>query len=124
MAENYTDLTIRWNGHQKYVEGKIIENDPIEVIVQKLEMILFTNREEIFGQEGGDIGANLEYFLWETSVANEIIKGEIVQQINKYIPELIIMGYELDIVLFNGAIRDIMNINFKILGYNVNFIFQ
>ena len=43
------DLVIRYDGHPKYISNKIIEDDEIEVIVQKLEMILFTNKGEIFG---------------------------------------------------------------------------
>ena len=53
------DLVIRYPGHPKYQEGRIVEDDEVEVIVQKLEMILFTNRGEVLGNP--DIGANLEY---------------------------------------------------------------
>ena len=120
---DWKDLTIRWNGHQKYVENKIIEDDLMEVIVQKLEMILYTNKSEIYGDEGDDIGINLEYYLWQTKINGDIIKGKIVQQINKYIPEMNIIGYDIILKIYPGEIRDIMEINIIIKGYNLSFIF-
>ena len=122
--ENYQDLTIRWPGHQKYRSDRIIEDKAIEVIVQKLEMLLYTNKDEVFGEASNDFGVSLEYYLWQTTVANDILKGEIVQQINKWIPELNIIGYELSIDIFEGSVRDIIEVNFIIVGYNIQFIFQ
>ena len=119
---DWKDLTIRWDGHQKYVEGKIIENDLMEVIIQKLEMILFTNTSEVYGSE--DLGADLEYYLWETRISNEIIRSKIVQQITKYIPELNLIKYDINLKIYPGVIRDILDINIFVKGYNLSFIFQ
>jgi transposase len=121
---NIQDFTIRWNGHQKYKSGKIIENEIVEVIVQKLEMILFTNKDEIFGQDSIGFGANLEKYLWGTKVSGDLIKNIIVKQITCWAQELVIIGYELNIDIFEGTYRDIMQINFIINGYNIGFIFQ
>jgi len=124
QTQDWKDLTIRWDGHQKYVENKIIEDDLIEVIVQKLEMILFTNSNEIYGQEGFNLGADLEYYLWETRISNDIIKGKIVQQINAFIPELAIIDYDINLKIYEGEIRDILEINIVVKGYNLFFIFN
>ena len=121
---NIQDFTIRWDGHQKYKSGKIIEDEVIEVIVQKLEMILFTNKNEIFGQESIGFGASLESYLWQTKVSGDLIKNNIVKQINVWLQELVMIGYELDISIFEGTYRDIMEVNFIINGYNIGFIFQ
>lgn len=122
--DDFKDFPIRWNGHPRYSSNKIIENDLIEVILQKLEMILYTNKYEAYGQENDFIGADLEYYLWKTHVSNEIIKSKIVKQINLFIPELNIMGYNIDLKLFEGSVRDILEINITVLGYNASFIFQ
>ena len=122
--ENYSDLVTRWQGHQKYKNDKFEETDILEVIVQKLEMILFTNKGEILGQESNSLGADLEYLLWETTVATDVLKGEITQQINQYIPELNIIGYDLSVDVFEGKWRDILELNFTIRGQNVNFLFR
>jgi len=122
--ENYTDLTIRWEGHQKYKPKKIEEIDLIEVIVQKLEMILFTNKSEVLGQEGFQIGADLEYLLWQTTVSTSILKSEITKQINIYIPELNVISYELSVDVFEGEWRDVLELNFTIHGENISFLYK
>lgn len=116
------DLVIRYPGHPKYEEGRIIEDDEIEVIVQKLEMILFTNKGEVLGDI--DIGCNLEYYLWQTRITTGNLKNKIEEQIRTYIPELIILGYTLDVRLFEGTLRDILYLDFVIKGYNIEFVFE
>ena len=116
------DLVIRYPGHPKYEPGRIIEDDEIEVIVQKLEMILFTNKGEVLGNI--DIGANLEYYLWQTRVTTGNLKNKVEEQIATYIPELISIGYSFDVQLFEGTLRDILYLNFVIKGYNIDFVFE
>ena len=120
---DWKDLTIRWDGHQKYVKGKIFEDDLMEVIVQKLEMILFTNTTEVYGQDGFELGADLEYYLWETKISNDIIKSKITQQINQFLPELNMIGYDMWLKIYPGEVQDIMEINITIKGYNLSFVF-
>ena len=121
--EDWKDLTIRWDGHTKYVKNKVIEDDLIEVIVQKLEMVLFTNSDEIYGQDGYFVGADLEYYLWETKIGTDILKGKISQQINTYIPEMNLIGYDINLKIFEGDVRDILEINIIIKGFNLEFAF-
>lgn len=116
------DLVIRYDGHPKYEENRIIEDDEIEVIVQKLEMILFTNKGEVLGDI--NIGVNLEYYLWQTRITSGNLKSKVEEQINSYIPELNALGYTFDIELFEGTLRDILYLNFIIKGYNIEFIFE
>jgi hypothetical protein len=116
------DLVIRYPGHPKYEPGRIVEDDEVEVIVQKLEMILFTNKGEVLGNL--DIGANLEYYLWQTRVTTGNLKNKVEEQIVLYIPELISLGYTFDVQLFEGTLRDILYLNFVIKGYNIDFIFE
>lgn len=116
------DLVIRYPGHPKYEEGRIVEDDDVEVIVQKLEMILFTNKGEVFGDV--NMGCNLEYYLWQTRITTGNLKAKIEDQISVYIPELIIIGYTLDLYLYEGTLRDILNLDFVIKGYNIEFVFE
>jgi hypothetical protein len=116
------DLVIRYPGHPRYQEGRIVEDDEIEVIVQKLEMVLFTNKGEVLGNV--DIGANLEYYLWQTRVATGTLKKKIEEQISTYIPELIQLGYSLSVNIYEGTVQDILYLNFIIKGYNIEFVFE
>ena len=55
MAEfDFRDAYIGYVGHPRFTINKIITDDLIRVIVQKYEMILFTNK--------GELPANLEIF--------------------------------------------------------------
>jgi hypothetical protein len=116
------DLVIRYPGHPKYEPGRIIEDDEVEVIVQKLEMILFTNKGEVLGDT--EIGCNLEYYLWQTRITTGNLKSKVEEQINIYIPELIALGYSLEVLLYEGTLRDILYLNFQIKGYNIDFVFE
>ena len=116
------DLVIRYPGHPKYQPDRIIEDDEIEVIVQKLEMILFTNKGEVLGNI--DIGCNLEYYLWQTRVTTGNLKNKVEEQIALYVPELVSIGYSFEVQLFEGTLRDILYLNFVIKGYNIDFIFE
>jgi phage baseplate assembly protein W len=116
------DLVIRYKDHPRYNPNKIVEDDEIEVIVQKLEMVLFTNKGEVLGDV--DLGANLEYYLWQTKVTTSNLKNKVQEQIMKYIPELVVMGYSLDVQLYEGTVQDILYLNFLIKGYNINFVFD
>jgi hypothetical protein len=116
------DLVIRYPGHPKYEPGRIIEDSEVEVIVQKLEMILFTNKGEVLGDT--NIGVNLEYYLWQTRVTTGSLKSKVIEQINTYIPELNELGYQFDLNLYEGTVRDILYLNFVINGYNIDFVFE
>ena len=122
MLKDVKDFVIRYDGHPKYQSERIIEDDEIEVIVQKLEMILFTNKGEILGDI--ELGANLEYYLWQTNVTSGNLKNKVEEQIFTYIPELNSLGYDLNIDLFEGTVRDILYLNFIIKGYNIDFVFE
>lgn len=123
--ENISDFVIRYKGHSKFNSSKLIENSPIEVIVQKLENLLFTNRGEVMGSVGFGMGADIEYMLWETKIPNHIIKQRIKQQISKYIPELDVMGYDISEKIYEGknGENDILSLDFVIKGYNISFVF-
>lgn len=118
---NLIDFNIRFQGHPKF-NRRIVEVDPIEVIVQKLEILLLTNKGEVIGAP--EFGADLEYMLWQTSLAAEVIESDIDRQIQEYIPELTQMGYTLEVDLFEGEIRDIMMLKFVIKGQNYRYIWQ
>ncbi len=122
MIPDLKDFTIRSKGHPRYKTDKVIEDDVVEVIVQKLEMILFTNTGDVFGED--EMGCNLEYYLWQTKLANNNLKDIVTDQIDRYVPELNVIGYSLDLDLIEGVDKDLMELNFVIKGYNITFLFE
>ncbi len=61
MAFNFSDFYIEYPGHPRFEDLKLIEDDVVRVILQKWEMILFTNRGELFCEPyfGGDLNKYL-----------------------------------------------------------------
>ena len=100
---------IRWPGHPKYKEGDIIVDDELTNIIQKIEMILFTKKGDFIGDL--DFGADIEYYLWETSVSVPFIKSQIQDQFNTYVPELLNYRYVLDVSITEGTLKDILIID-------------
>jgi phage baseplate assembly protein W len=120
MAEfDFRDLYIGYPGHPRFKVNRIITDDIIRVIIQKYEMILFTNKGELFGDP--DFGADLEKLLHETRISAPGVRNIIIQQINKYIPELIDVNYVLKVSFEQDPERfqDVMVVEFTIADYEV-----
>ena len=120
MNPDFKDFYIKGEKSMKYVVNKMIESDVVNVVVQKLEMLLFTRTGEVYGQPL--FGADLEFYLWQTDVSVKDLRSLIVNQISTYIPEMDTMGYSLDINVYEGTVQDILVLDFVIKGYNVEFI--
>lgn len=118
---DYSDFYLKYPGHNRYKENVLIEDDVIEVIEQKLEVILFTNKGDLYGEP--EMGCDLEYYLWQTRVGLPIIEKKIINQIELYIPELKEIGYNIELNIFEGVIRDILIITISINGFNMNYLF-
>lgn len=120
MNPDFKDFYNKGTDSKKYIVNKMVESDVINVIIQKLEMLLFTNSGEVYDKP--EFGADLEFYLWQTSVSVRDLRNLIISQITTYIPELDNMGYELEIKIFEGSVQDILVLDFIIKGYNVEFI--
>ena len=120
MAEfDFRELYIGYKGHPRFTINKIIVDDIIRVIVQKYEMILFTNKGELFGDP--DFGCDLERLLFETKISAFAVKKIIKQQIAEYITELTNINYSLEVRFEEDPenYQDVMIINFTLADYEV-----
>lgn len=122
MIPDYKDIYIKYEGHPRFHSNRIIEDDVVETIVQKLEMILFSDKGSLIGSP--EFGCNLEYFLWETKVPANDLKFLISNQINFFVPELNTLGYDFNLELYEGSFRDILYLNFVIKGYNYELLIK
>ena len=123
MAEfDFKDHYIGYLGHPKFIVNKIIEDDVIRVVIQKYEMLLFTNKGELLGDS--DFGCDLQKLLFETRIAKSGVKTIIIEQINKYIPEIRNINYILDVQFSTDPenFQEVMEIFFTISDYEVYFV--
>lgn len=118
-AFDFTDFYVLYRGHPKYTTGEVNESEIINVIIQKYEVMLFTNQGEVLGLP--DFGANLLDLLYQTKVSSNFVRDRINQQIQDYIPELFQLNYSLDVVFVQDPenYQDIMFVNLKFADRDV-----
>lgn len=119
MNFNFSDFYLGYPGHPRFRDKELIEDNVISVIVQKWEMILFTNKGEVFGNP--EFGGDLYYYLHETRLSSESIKDDLNQQISSYIPEISGVPYILEVNFFEDPERhqEYMEIYFQIKDLDV-----
>lgn len=116
---NFIDFYICYPGHPMFRNAELIEDDVVKVIVQKYEMIIFTNKGEVLGEP--NFGADLILLLHETRLSAESVEGGIRAQIADYIPEIDSIGYDLSVEFFDDPEKhqEYMVINFTINDYEI-----
>jgi hypothetical protein len=116
---NFIDFYIGYPGHPRFRTAEIIEDDVVRVIVQKYEMIIFTNKGDLLCDT--NFGADLVKLLQETRLSAESIEGEIVSQVVEYIPELEGVEYKVEVAFYEDPNRhqEYMEIYFELAGYEV-----
>lgn len=119
MSFNFSDFYISYPCHPRFIDKELIEDEVVRVIVQKYEMIVFTNKGEVFGDP--NFGADLPKLLFETKISAKSVEDDIRDQITDYIPELTNISYELSVSFYQDPenYQDVMEIFFKISEYDV-----
>lgn len=120
---DFSDLYIKYPEHPSYNSNRLIEDEVISVVIQKYEMILFTNKGEMLGDP--NFGADLERFLHKTKVSGRYVERIINEQIAIYIPELTGINYKLSVSFERNpeSFQDMMFIDFVIQEVEVNAYF-
>lgn len=116
---DYVDFFILGPEDPSYNDTYLIEDDIINVIIQKYKSIIFTNKGDVLGDP--NFGADIELLLYETKVSEDYVIRTITEQISQYIPELINMNYSIEIAFAQDAttFQDVMFIYFNIADYEV-----
>jgi hypothetical protein len=116
---DFKDHYIGYKGHPRFIVNKIVEDDIIRVIIQKYEMLIFTNKGELLGDP--DFGCDLPKLLFQTKVSAESVRKLILQQVKKYIPELSTTNFSLQAQFFQDPenYQDVLQIDFQLADYEV-----
>lgn len=122
MASDYRDFYIKYPGHPNYNDNILQTESQTDMVVNKLEMILTTNKGDFIADPS--FGANLVHYLWETQASAEKVKQIISEQINQYIPELNNTEYLLSVSITEGSIRDIMIVDITINDSQIRAVLQ
>jgi hypothetical protein len=119
MAFDFRDFYIIYDGHPRFNDSKLIEDDIIRIIIQKWEMVIFTNKGELFFDP--NFGGDLTRYLHETRLSAETIESELKGQIHSYIQELEQTSYTLKVEIFEDPERyqEYMEIYLQVNEYEV-----
>lgn len=120
---DFSDFYIKYPAHPSYNDSQLIQDEIVRVIVQKYEMILFTNKGEVLGSP--NFGGDIERLLHQTNVSSKYVERNLTEQISQYIPELNGITYKLSVSFMANPnnYSDMMFIDFKIKDYEVNAYF-
>ena len=119
MAFDFSDFYIEYPGHPRFRDLRIIEDDVVRIILQKWEMILFTNKGEVFFNPG--FGGDLERLLNETRLSAETIESDLNGQISSYISELNGVPYTLKVTFYEDPERhqEYMEVYLSLADYEI-----
>ncbi len=119
MEYDFKDFYIEYPGHPRYNSTQLIEDDIIRVILQKIEVMLFTNKGDLLCEP--EFGANLLEYLHETRLSSQSVEEELYSQISKYIPELENTSYTLKVSFHEHPedFQEYMEIYIQISDYNI-----
>lgn len=117
---DFVDIYIGYEDHPKFNDSQLIVDDLVRMIIQKYEMIVFTNKGELIGDP--NFGADLSRYLHQTKVSSKYLESVIHEQIAAYIPELVSISYTLDVNFDQHPTEfvDVLLIDFKVKEYEVN----
>ena len=106
----------------RYKEGVLEIDNELDVIIQQIDMILFTNKGDILLLP--DFGCNLEKYLFETTWNQMAIKELVMDQIRKYVYQEGSYGIDVSVNFvtweYNVAmVVDLMINNRKVASYLV-----
>lgn len=112
------DVYLRIPEDPKYSATEIEVEDEIFNFVQYIEMILTTDKGEVFGEP--DMGASLEAYLWNTNITSATIKSEVLRQIYQYCGESASkIQFDIEVNFIKGEITDSILIDIIIDGTKV-----
>lgn len=119
---NFSDFYLGYPGHPRFRDKALIEDDTIRVIVQKWEMILFTNKGELFFDP--EFGGDLTYYLHQTRLSEKSIEDDLKSQVSTYISELNGVPYTLTVSFFEDPERyqEYMEVFFRIKDLDVYYV--
>ena len=103
------------NANDPLYNYNILEtSNPLEALLTKLRMIIFTNRGEVLGVP--DLGLSLNELLFEFNANTYQIQKDFYAQVAKYVPESSNFNIDIQVNFVPGTVRDICYIDIYIDG--------
>lgn len=108
------DFYLRDPSDPNFRQGVLEINDELEMLLNQIKMILFTNKGEVLGDP--DFGINLEEQLFTFNVNEFSLKNMLRDQLLKFCTLSDKYRVDFDIKFARGTVRDICLIDIVING--------
>jgi hypothetical protein len=99
------DLYTRIEGDPNFEPNQLEVQDEVVVLLQQIEMVLFTTRGDILGAP--NLGVDLERLLYSLTVSEGVIRSAIYKQIENYCPLARKYKVDISVKIYKGTERDI-----------------
>ena len=106
------EIYFRDSTDSRYDSGKIEEDSSKEILLNKIRMILYTNKGEILGAP--DLGLDLEDNLFNFNMPIDFITQKFYAQLAKYVPEVVDFKIDIDYDVVSNVNSKIVNIYISI----------
>lgn len=90
---DFRDFYVKSPDNKNYDPSLIEEDDIIQTIIQRYELLIFSNKGDLVGDP--NFGPSLQDLLFNSNVPSTFIVDLLKIQITEYLPELDIIGYDL-----------------------------
>jgi phage baseplate assembly protein W len=97
-----------------FLPGILETNSPLEAILTKIRMIIFTKKGEVLGDP--NFGLSLEELLFELNFNATQVKNDFYAQLANYVPDTKNMPINLEVTFSQGTVRDIAYIDIYVEG--------
>lgn len=88
----------------KYNKYIMETSNKIEIILNKIRMILYTNRGEVMGEP--NLGMDLEDYLFQFTVNESELRNRFNSQIATYVPESKEFGISMDVTIETDGVQN------------------
>lgn len=92
-------------GDPDYDSNKLEVNDEVSILLQQIEMLLFTRKNTVLGYP--TMGIDLENMLYALNASMGTIRNTIYNQISAYCPLASKHKVIVDVKIYRGTNRDI-----------------
>ena len=114
------DIYNRIEGDPGFVKDSVEVNDTVIILLQQIEMLLFTRQGEILGAEKA--GINIEDLIYTLNANEGSIKNNIVNQIESYCPLARKHTVNVQVNFYKGTERDIGVIDILVDGTTTGIV--
>jgi len=122
MSTDISDIYIKGKRDPNFDSTRVENTTFIDTVVAKIYMILMTNTGDVFGSP--EFGADIPKYLWKTKFPASTIEDNIRGQFARYIPELLVSDYKINVYIMPGKIQDIGVVQVDLGITSVNALFK